>query len=308
MSQSKIAMVISASGLFLVFFIALLIYQLNGPENFSDLFKDSAQAEMNTKISQQNLAQNKNGPQEFVVPQIKTLKPSPLTESIMRGKDYLENTHQLLPQYVGAKMNCTSCHLNSGTTPNAGPWVGITTKFPQYRSRSAKVDTLPDRVNDCFERSLNGKRLPLESSQMTDIISYMTFLSTGYEVGREIVGSGMPKLKLETPPDLINGTKVYQQKCVMCHQAGGEGLYSEDKKIIYPALWGSSSFNVGAGMARLHTAAGFVKKNMPLGQGNTLTDKEAWDVAAYFTQQKRPDFAKKMKDWLKGEKPTDARY
>lgn len=50
-------------------------------------------------------------------------------------------------------------------------------------------------------------------------------------------------------------------------------------------------------MARHHTAAGFVKKNMPLGQGNSLTDEEAWNVAAYFTTQPRPDFKKKLNDW-----------
>jgi hypothetical protein len=41
----------------------------------------------------------------------------------------------------------------------------------------------------------------------------------------------------------------------------------------FPALWGPRSFNIGAGMARLGNAAGFVKAAMPLGQGNTLSDK-----------------------------------
>ena len=308
MSRLKTSAIITGLSLFTVLFISILIYRLNGPENFRDLFKTTLQGESIDSLNSRKPAENKNGPREFIIPKVETLKPSPLTESILRGKDYLENTHKLLPQFVGAKMNCTNCHLNSGTTPDAGPWVGITTKFPQYRSRSATVDTLPDRVNDCFERSLNGKRLPLDSSQMTDIISYMTFLSSGYEVGREIQGTGMPKLKLAAPPNLANGAKVYEQKCALCHQVTGEGLYAQDGKTIYPALWGGKSFNIGAGMARLHTAAGFVKKNMPLGQGNTLTDQEAWDVAAYFTQKKRPDFAKKMKDWSKGDKPVDARY
>ena len=47
---------------------------------------------------------------------------------------------------------------------------------------------------------------------------------------------------------------------------------------------------------------------MPLGQGNTLSDKDAFDVAAYFTRQPRPDFAPKARDWPKGDKPTDAPY
>ena len=38
------------------------------------------------------------------------------------------------------------------------------------------------------------------------------------------------------------------------------------------------------------------------------TIQEAVDVAAYFSQQPRPDFADKLKDWPKGGKPVDARY
>lgn len=69
-----------------------------------------------------------------------------------------------------------------------------------------------------------------------------------------------------------------------------------------------SDFNIGAGMARLDTAAAFVKTKMPLGQGHTLSDEDAYDVAAYFTRQPRPDFAGKNQDWPKGGKPADARY
>ena len=41
-------------------------------------------------------------------------------------------------------------------------------------------------------------------------------------------------------------------------------------------------------MHRIDTAAAFIKANMPLGQGGTLTDQQAWDVAAYINSQPRP--------------------
>lgn len=249
-----------------------------------------------------------DGKEAFRVPNFDDIPDDHLGQSIQRGKNYLENTYETLPKFVGAKMNCTNCHLASGTTKFAGPWVGITARFPQYRSRSAKVDTLVDRVNDCFERSLNGKRLPENSAPMTDIVAYMTWLSKGYAIGGDVEGSGMPKLKLEQIPDLENGKIVYENKCASCHQKNGQGLFAENGKILFPPVSGKDSFNIGAGMARLHTAAGFVKKNMPLGQGDSLSDKEAWDVAAYFTTQQRPDFKKKIKDWVLGDKPSDARY
>jgi thiosulfate dehydrogenase len=246
--------------------------------------------------------------QPFHVPEISSVPKDQFGASVLRGKDYLEHTFEKLPQFVGAKINCTSCHLNSGTTQFAGPWVGVVARFPQYRSRSGKMDTLEDRVNDCFERSLNGSRLPENSQEMTDIISYMTWLSTGYAKGNDVEGSGMPKIVMSRLPDLKAGKVVYESKCNSCHQSNGQGLYAITGQVAFPALWGPKSFNLGAGMARLHTAAGFVKKNMPLGQGGTLTDDEAWDVAAYFSQQIRPDFKNKLKDWPKGDRPKDARY
>ncbi len=58
----------------------------------------------------------------------------------------------------------------------------------------------------------------------------------------------------------------------------------------------------------MSNAAAFIKSNMPLGRGGSLSDQDAYDIAAYFTRQPRPDFADKAKDWPKGGKPADARY
>jgi len=50
-----------------------------------------------------------------------------------------------------------------------------------------------------------------------------------------------------------------------------------------------------------------VQAKMPLGAGGTLTDQEAYDIAAYFTAQPRPVFGASAKDWPKGGRPADAR-
>ena len=42
--------------------------------------------------------------------------------------------------------------------------------------------------------------------------------------------------------------------------------------MTFPPLWGKNSFNWGAGMHQMGNAAGFIKANMPLGLGGTLTD------------------------------------
>ena len=246
------------------------------------------------------------------VPAATTLPPGPLGESIARGRDYLAQTKERLPDFVGNGLACKNCHLGNGvevgTEANAGPFVGVVAGFPQYRSRDGAVNTLEQRINSCFERSLNGQPLPLDHPAMIDMVAYMTWLSQGVPVGTQPEGHGMPQLRLPREPDLTQGLAVYQAKCLACHGSDGAGLANPAGGYVFPPLWGAHSFNIAAGMARHFTAAGFIKHNMPLGQGNSLSDDEAWDVAAYVITQDRPDFPGKVKDWPQGDKPQDARY
>ncbi len=225
-----------------------------------------------------------------------------------RGLDLTMDTHRLLPDNVGDGLNCTNCHLAGGTTPKAAPWVGVTDRYPRYRARSGKEDDLQDRVNGCFERSMNGTALERDSEDMLAMVAYMEWLSEGVPDGKQVVDMGMPRLEPPSTPDPANGKALYDLKCASCHQVDGSGMFAPDGKTMFPPLWGERSYNIGAGMARLDTAAAFVKWNMPLGQGGSLTDQEAYDIASYFTVRERPDFAKKDQDWPDGGKPEDARY
>ncbi|MEC4718363.1 MULTISPECIES: c-type cytochrome [Noviherbaspirillum] len=244
---------------------------------------------------------------EFKVPAESTIPSGPQGDAIRNGKLLLTETHQRLPNNVGNKLTCANCHIGAGTTPNASPWVGIWGVFPEYRSRGGQINSLQQRVNDCFQRSMNGKALPYDSKEMNDILAYMQWLSTGVPTGVSVKGRGFGPINRELKPNADNGKAVYAAKCASCHGVNGEGMKDAKGAYTFPALWGKDSFNVGAGMARTYTAAAFVKHNMPLGQPNTLTDQEAVDVAEFFTHQPRPDYAPKVKDWPKGDKPKDAR-
>lgn len=237
-----------------------------------------------------------------------SIPSGPMGEAVRLGEKLLGDTQTHAKAYVGNGLNCTSCHLNGGKTPYAAPWVGIWGVFPEYRSRNAQVNALQDRVNDCFERSMNGKRLPTESKEMRAILAYMWWLSQGVPTGTAVEGRGFKRIKAPEPPSAERGKQVYAAKCASCHGADGQGITGPKGEYQFPALWGPKSFNIGAGMARLDTAAAFVRANMPLGQPNTLTEQEAFDVAEYFIRQPRPDFARKTGDWPKGDKPADARY
>jgi thiosulfate dehydrogenase len=225
----------------------------------------------------------------------------PVGASIRRGRAILIATRDSLPEYVGNALTCTNCHQDAGTRAHSSPWVGVYTQYPQYRSRNARINLIEDRINDCFERSMNGKRLPIDHPAMLDMISYFSFLSWRVPPNTPVEGQGYPRL---TPlePDTARGRELYQRTCAVCHGATGEGT------VGGPPVWGEGSYNIGAGMARLRIAAAFIRANMPQDRPGTLTDQQAFDVAAYLNSQPRPDFAGKENDWPNGDPPPDAAY
>ena len=172
------------------------------------------------------------------------------------------------------------------------PWVGSYARFPQYRPRSGKVDLIEDRINDCFRRSMNGKGLDRAGKDMRDIVTYFAFLSSGIPVGAEMEGQGFPRLQ-PIKGDAGRGAVA---------GANGQGTQ------LAPPLWGPRSYNVGAGMARINTAASFIQALMPIDRAPTLTPQQAFDVASYINTRPRPDFPAKVRDWPHGGKPNDADY
>ncbi|HTO72324.1 MAG TPA: c-type cytochrome [Gemmatimonadales bacterium] len=221
--------------------------------------------------------------------------------SIRRGQALMRATLESLPDHVGNRLRCVSCHPDDGRRANAMPWIGVYSRFPQYRPRSGGVDLLEDRINDCFRRSLNGRALDPASREMRDIVSYMAFLSRGIPVGATVEGQGLPKLAVTTG-DTVAGAALFKTTCARCHGADGQGTAAATP------LWGRHSFNIGAGMARVRTAASFIRYNMPFDTPRSLTDQQAFDVAQYITTRPRPDFPGKELDWPRGDPPPDVAY
>jgi thiosulfate dehydrogenase len=246
-------------------------------------------------------------PVKLVAPAESTIPKGPEGDAIKLGKLLISDTRKQLPNNVGNGLNCTNCHLGAGTVAYSGPFVGLWGMFPEYRSRGANINSLQDRINDCFRRSMNGKALAYDSKEMNAILMYMHWLSTGVPTGTPVVGRGMGKVNTKLTPNAAHGKALYGQKCASCHGAQGEGLKNPTGGYTFPPVWGNASFNIGAGMARTYTAAAFIQHNMPLGQGNTLSEQEAIDVAEYVTHQPRPAFAPAKNDYAKGSKPKDAR-
>jgi len=236
------------------------------------------------------------------------LPDGPVGAAIAQGRRILSNAPKYAAAYTGNALTCTNCHLDGGRTPAAAPWVGIWGVFPEYRARNAQVNSLPDRINDCFERSLNGKRLPSDAPEMTAILAYMQWVSREVPTGQSVAGRGFLRFESPKPASAARGAPLYGEHCASCHGKQGGGRGTIGNADFVPPLWGPKAFNIGAGMARLNNAAAFIKAKMPLGKGGSLDDQAAFDIAAYVITQTRPDFARKGEDWPQGGKPPDARY
>jgi thiosulfate dehydrogenase len=228
------------------------------------------------------------------------------------GEDIVNNTdtHPLTKDLVGNKLQCKSCHLKGpdgkpGTDDGISSWIGTAAAFPAWSKREKTVQTLQDRSNNCFMRSMNGKRPIIDTEASIAIAAYITWLSEGVPIKMNAKGpwSGhntklYPKnvkkfkaiQKKATNKNYVNGKKVYEAKCASCHGINGEGI------ATFPPLWGKNdkgewlSYNTGAGMSKLDKGAAWVQSNMPLGQKNSLSDQETADVVLYMNAQERPDF------------------
>ncbi|MBI1341622.1 MAG: c-type cytochrome [Terrimonas sp.] len=207
-------------------------------------------------------------------------------------------------------MNCQNCHLDAGTKPWGNNYSAVYSTYPKIRSRSGQMEGIYKRVNDCFERSLNGSALDSNSREMQAIYAYMKWLGQGIAKGEKPEGAGimnLPYLDRAASPD--SGSIVFAAKCQSCHGADGQGqLNPEGNAYVYPPLWGPHSYNNGAGLFRLSRFAGYVKNNMPLGttyHGPQLTNAEAWDVAAFVNSRPRPEGDMRY-DWPDiSKKPVD---
>jgi thiosulfate dehydrogenase len=251
----------------------------------------------------------------WIAPDISTIADANLRNQLEYGKDLIAHTSKYLgPNGSVAQLsnglNCQNCHLNAGTKVFGNNYGSVASTYPKMRARSGSVENIYKRVNDCFERSLNGQALDTSGKEMQAIVAYINFLGSNVEKGKKAEGSGFKDLAyLDRAADPDKGKVVYETKCQSCHQPNGEGLLNPEKtEYTFPALWGKGSYNDGAGLYRMSNFAKYVKYNMPQGVSHgspQLSDEEAWDVAAFVNSQPRPHI-NVPKDWPdKSKKPVD---
>ena len=207
---------------------------------------------------------------------------------VQQGRAIFVDTTNQAPQMVGNGLTCANCHLDQGRKANSAPLWAAYAMYPAYRSKNDKVNSYVERIQGCFQYSMNGKVPPADGPVIAALSAYAYWLATGAPIGQELQGRGYPEVaEPEGGYDLAKGQQIYSAQCAICHGANGEGQKAADD-YVFPPLWGSDSFNWGAGMHRINTAAAFIKESMPLGKGGLLSDEDAWHVAAFMNSHERP--------------------
>ncbi len=295
--------------------IALIIVQYTGIPQFTRCENRAAVWAEALAKSANNTTTPEINTQLWQAPDTSLINEEGSASLIRYGRELIANT----AYYLGPKgkvlqlsngMNCQNCHLNAGTKVFGNNYSAVAATYPKFRERSGTLENIYKRVNDCFERSLNGKSLDTNSKEMQAISAYIKWLGKNVKKGEKPEGAGLKELTyLNRAADPEKGKLVYEQKCRSCHGLKGEGVFMPDGiSYQYPPLWGEHSYNIGAGLYRLSRFAAYVKSNMPLGVNYDqpqLNNEEAWDVAAFVNSQPRP--AKDLsKDWPKiSGKPVD---
>lgn len=206
-------------------------------------------------------------------------------------------------------LNCQNCHLKAGTKPNGNNYSLVAVGYPRFKERSGTVETIVKKVEDCFERSLNGSSIDSNSREMKAFVAYLKWIGKNVKKGTKPEGSGIEELAfMNRPADTAMGRVVYMTKCRTCHGNNGQGLLNTSGTgYTYPPLWGRHSYNIGASIYRLSKFAAFVKHNMPYNADSSarLTTAQAWDVAAFVNSQFHP-YKNIDADWPKlSAKPYD---
>ncbi len=186
-----------------------------------------------------------NETEEWRAPDESTIPFNEEGDKIRYGKELIVHTAVYLGKQGSIAsltngMNCQNCHLYAGTQSFSNPFSAVAAIYPKFRERSGRTETVEFRVNECMQRSLNGKPLDSNSKEMQAMVAYIKWIGSNVTKNVKPNGAGTEELPpLDRAADTVKGKIVYETKCQRCHNAGGEGVWSEkEAEYTYPPLWG----------------------------------------------------------------------
>lgn len=170
--------------------------------------------------------------QQFFNPPRPEDAPESIRAEVMLGYKIMNETKKYAGEYVNNDLSCSNCHFEGGRSMNTISLVGVGATYPRFRSRQDYTVDLAMRVQDCFERSMNGVAPALDSQVMQSLLVYMQWISKGIPIYAELPWTMPAKLDIAHKPDVANGETVYKDTCATCHGNEGQGT------PIAPPLWG----------------------------------------------------------------------
>ena len=236
--------------------------------------------------------------------------------AIQRGCNIIDDTQGLLAKdrhrerwsatrYIrGSHASCDHCHQGIGDKQDA---AGNRLKGSLGLGASWAMADMYDRFTglllpfelrqmQCYINSSNGYKPNIADDVIRDVTAYSRFLSAALDIriGNHYDEQGIDEIAasdtLKQGDDYIRGEALYKQKCQHCHGPQAFGRVA-DGKLIAPALAGPNSWNMQSRNYFYYVSTilpGFICRNMPLGQENTLSNQECRDVAYYISNLPRP--------------------
>jgi thiosulfate dehydrogenase len=152
------------------------------------------------------------------------------------------------------------------------------------------------RQMQCYINSSNGYKPNIADDVIRDVTAYSRFLSAALDLrmGNHYDEQGIDEIPASATPkqgdDYIRGEALYKQKCAHCHGPQAFGLEANGL-LVAPALAGPNAWNMQSRNYFYYVSTilpGFICRNMPLGQENTLSNQECRDIAYYISNLPRP--------------------
>jgi thiosulfate dehydrogenase len=148
----------------------------------------------------------------------------------------------------------------------------------------------------CYINASNGYKPNIADDVIRDVTAYTRFLSAALDlrIGTHYEEQGIDEIPasatLKQGDDYIRGEVLFKQKCEVCHgrQAIGQEV---NGRLVAPALAGPNAWNMQSRNNFYFVStvlAGFICRNMPPGQENTLSNQECRDISFYISNLPRP--------------------
>jgi thiosulfate dehydrogenase len=210
------------------------------------------------------------------------------TTRFIRGSHAACNhCHQGIGDKQDANGNRLKGSLNLGTS-----WV----MADMYDRFTGLLLPFELRQMQCYINSSNGYKPNISDDVIRDVTAYSRFLSAALDlrIGNHYDEQGIDEISASATgkqgDDYVRGEALFKDKCVQCHgrQAFGREV---DGRLVAPALAGPNAWNMQSRNYFHYVSTilpGFICRNMPLGQENTLSNQECRDIAFYISNLPRP--------------------